>query len=303
MPTNLADERRDREVRSLRPPTVASLISAPDQGSLLLSIARLTARPHGPRVVAPFNIGVAWTRPAGRDGRDRATHRHQPHPSQWLVRTFRARDFLDQMAARTRNGDEVPAKGEHRHGLRPGTTLVRELFADSAYAGSIFHTALGKVMPNLKTEIVRRSDRAKGFVPLPKRWIVERTIAWLNRCRRLAKDWENLNRSALDSANSCRESVWRGQRLGRDFRSRRPVPRDRDWPPPRLLRQSPGKLKTILTALGNRSCAGLRGGGRTPPRPVSKAKFPDNREINREFFDFGPTAAIFTPNRQASSIA
>jgi transposase len=34
-------------------------------------------------------------------------------------------------------------------------------------------------------------------VVLPKRWIVERTIAWLNRCRRLAKDWECLNRSAL----------------------------------------------------------------------------------------------------------
>ena len=75
--------------------------------------------------------------------------------------------------------------------------FLAKLFADSAYAGSIFHTALGKVLPNLQTEIVRRSDRAKGFVPLPKRWIVERTIAWLNRCRRLAKDWENLNRSAL----------------------------------------------------------------------------------------------------------
>jgi len=72
-----------------------------------------------------------------------------------------------------------------------------KLFADSAYAGPIFDTALEKVLPNLKTEIVRRSDRAKGFVPLPKRWIVERTLAWLNRCRRLAKDWENLNRSAL----------------------------------------------------------------------------------------------------------
>jgi transposase len=32
---------------------------------------------------------------------------------------------------------------------------------------------------------------------LPKRWIAERSIAWFNRCRRLAKDWENLNRNAL----------------------------------------------------------------------------------------------------------
>ncbi len=52
-------------------------------------------------------------------------------------------------------------------------------------------------MPQLKVEIVRRCDQAKGFVVLPKRWIVERTIAWLNRGRRLAKDWENLNRNAL----------------------------------------------------------------------------------------------------------
>jgi transposase len=75
--------------------------------------------------------------------------------------------------------------------------FLAKLFADSAYAGSIFHTALAEVLPNIETEIVKRSDRAKGFVPLPRRWIVERTIAWLNRCRRLAKDWENLNRNAL----------------------------------------------------------------------------------------------------------
>ena len=53
------------------------------------------------------------------------------------------------------------------------------------------------VSATLVTEIVRRSDRAKGFVVLPKRWIVERTIGWLGRCRRLAKDWENLNHNAL----------------------------------------------------------------------------------------------------------
>jgi transposase len=41
-----------------------------------------------------------------------------------------------------------------------------------------------------------RSDQANGFVKLPKRWIVERLIAWLNRCRGLAKDRENLNHSA-----------------------------------------------------------------------------------------------------------
>ena len=75
--------------------------------------------------------------------------------------------------------------------------FLAKLFADSAYQGPIFGSALAKILPCLETEIVKRSDQAKGFVVLPKRWIVERSIAWLNRCRRLAKDWENLNLSAL----------------------------------------------------------------------------------------------------------
>ena len=65
--------------------------------------------------------------------------------------------------------------------------FLKKLFADGGYQGPEFQ----------KAEIVKRSDHAKGFVVLPRRWIVERTIAWLNRCRRLAKDWENLNRKAL----------------------------------------------------------------------------------------------------------
>jgi transposase len=75
--------------------------------------------------------------------------------------------------------------------------FLEKLFADSAYQGPIFDMALASILPSLKIEIVKRSDTASGFVVLPKRWIVERSIAWLNRCRRLAKDWENLNLSAL----------------------------------------------------------------------------------------------------------
>ena len=65
--------------------------------------------------------------------------------------------------------------------------FLRKLFADSAYAGPIFGEGAANAMRSLVVEIVKRADGAKGFVVEPKRWIVERSIAWLNRCRRLAK--------------------------------------------------------------------------------------------------------------------
>lgn len=75
--------------------------------------------------------------------------------------------------------------------------FLKKLFADGGYQGPDFQKALAEILPQLETEIVKRSDRTRGFVVLPRRWVVERTFAWLNRCRRLAKDWENLNRNAL----------------------------------------------------------------------------------------------------------
>ena len=47
-------------------------------------------------------------------------------------------------------------------------------------------------LPGLRIEIVKRSDDRKGFVILPRRWVVERTFSWFGRNRRLNKDYENL---------------------------------------------------------------------------------------------------------------
>ena len=74
--------------------------------------------------------------------------------------------------------------------------FLLKLYADSGYQGPKFQEGLAAVCGQVNVEIVKRSDAGR-FVVLPKRWIVERTIGWLNRCRRLAKDWECLTRNAL----------------------------------------------------------------------------------------------------------
>ena len=75
--------------------------------------------------------------------------------------------------------------------------FLLKLYADGGYRGPRFRAALKKIIAQVNVEIVKRSDQAKAFVVLPRRWVVERAFAWLGRCRRLAKDWENLNRKAL----------------------------------------------------------------------------------------------------------
>ena len=66
---------------------------------------------------------------------------------------------------------------------------LRHIFADGGYAGPKLRGALRKV-GKFTLEIAKRTDKAKGFEVLPRRWVVERTFAWLGRCRRLAKDFE-----------------------------------------------------------------------------------------------------------------
>ena len=72
---------------------------------------------------------------------------------------------------------------------------LRHVFADGGYAGPKLRGALEKI-GCWTMEIVKRTDKAKGFEVIPRRWVVERTFAWLGRCRRLAKDWEKSIQSA-----------------------------------------------------------------------------------------------------------
>ena len=65
------------------------------------------------------------------------------------------------------------------------------VWADAAYNAHQVETAVAKV-PALRIEIVKRTDDMRGFVVLPRRWVVERTFSWFGRNRRLAKDFENL---------------------------------------------------------------------------------------------------------------
>lgn len=79
--------------------------------------------------------------------------------------------------------------------IRYSFPWLRHVVADGGYAGDKLKTALTKI-GDWTIEIIKRSDVAKGFTVLPRRWVVERTFAWLGRNRRLAKDFEQTTASA-----------------------------------------------------------------------------------------------------------
>src|ERR1041385_5610011 len=80
--------------------------------------------------------------------------------------------------------------------MRSAFPWLRHVFADAGYAGRREAAPALAKLGQWTLDIVRRSEAAVGFEPLPRRWVVERTIAWLNRNRRLAKDFESTIESA-----------------------------------------------------------------------------------------------------------
>jgi transposase len=89
------------------------------------------------------------------------------------------------------------ASVQDRDGARPLLSLlaascsrVRLVWADGGYAGKLLDWA--KTTVKIAITIVKRSDDARGFQVLPRRWVVERTLGWITRHRRCARDYERL---------------------------------------------------------------------------------------------------------------
>lgn len=94
-------------------------------------------------------------------------------------------------AAQVQDRDGARLVLERLHGSFP--RLIK-IWADAAYRGTLLEWA--RRLGGWTLEIVSRTAEQRGFQVQPKRWIVERTLGWLGRSRRLSKDYEALPQSS-----------------------------------------------------------------------------------------------------------
>ena len=74
------------------------------------------------------------------------------------------------------------------------------MYKEMGYTGATFAEEVGKILPGVEVEVVKRNE-LHTFKVLPKRWVVERSFAWLEKCRRLWKNCERLLNNSLQMVN------------------------------------------------------------------------------------------------------
>jgi transposase len=74
------------------------------------------------------------------------------------------------------------------HAARESFPSIEKILVDGAYVGEVINDAASAT--GITVEVTKRNEQVKGFVPVAKRWSVERTLGWLGRYRRTSKDYE-----------------------------------------------------------------------------------------------------------------
>ena len=87
--------------------------------------------------------------------------------------------------------ERAGAKSLLKRAKKKGFERLSLIWADGGYSGNPMVDWTFK-LAGWVFEVIKRSEKAKGFVLLPRRWVVERTFGWLGRYRRLSKDYEEL---------------------------------------------------------------------------------------------------------------
>ena len=108
--------------------------------------------------------------------------------------------------------------------LRRAFPSVKLTWADGGYAGNLVTWAKTKLKPRLTLEIVKRPDDLHTFRVLPRRWVVERTLAWITRCRRTVRDYKRLP-AHHETIIYWAMTITMTRRLAADERLSRPLPR------------------------------------------------------------------------------